>query len=224
MIQEKKSGKKKAWTEEECVRYLRISYVNRWNEYFHGHITFVYVLRVFSNWNALFESVDRSEWHYFGKMVTNTINYTYLKGYILKLNRTSTCLPFSRLFLPLSLEFCLLICLYAFQIGSNCWWCWKKESPDQKGRWILKETSRKRMWFQGTNQCSKQKDGRFSKNTSPKDTTLNQKCHNKKSKIVIKPKTAHVLHTNLIRFPFYFYFLFVRFHLNSLYDYYYWQY
>lgn len=95
------------------------SYVNRWREYFNWLTTF-FVVQGTSNVFPLmricngYDFEKRHVWsNIASEMVTNTINYTYLKGYILKLNRTYTTLPFAS-----SVR-------WHFFPSQN--WCWKTE-------------------------------------------------------------------------------------------------
>lgn len=118
------------------------------------------------------------------EMVTNTINYTYLKGYILKLNRTYTTLPFAS--------------SVSWQFFPSQNWCWKTEysvgichlkflCPNwvellngikkrvsrSKGRWILKEHK------EATQKCynpREKNDGKWVKNRHFR-TCASFSCH-----------------------------------------------
>lgn len=108
---------------------------------------FQYIQILFSVWNG-----DRCIVAFLYESVANTINYTYLGSYILKLNRTFTCLPFFSLLLAfLSLtpivHFVSLFCIsgirmpfavwfVVFRIGSNPHT--HRKSPDQKDDEFLK--------------------------------------------------------------------------------------
>lgn len=53
---------------------------------------------------VFFYCIDRCIVAFLYESVTNTINYTYLGSYILKLNRTFTCLPFFAISISVSLS------------------------------------------------------------------------------------------------------------------------
>lgn len=221
---------------EKCVPYLRrllCKSVNR------NGITFFH-------WNVLFEHNVRFEWHC--KMVTNTINYTYLKGYILKLNRTSTCLPFSRLFfLILSFEFCRLICSFESNwIGESGW---KKVPSDQTDDEFWRNTMKNLCGSKKQIQCSRKYLNLCTKKMSQYDSGFEWKKRLvfkervsigfKRKKVHDQPKmsqqqgqnryqTKNVRMLTLCHPPHkshsisvFFRLFFVFFHLNSLYDYYY---